>query len=344
MSWKLTVPIIVALLAASCGHGAGESPARTAEQEPGPAAGMSIPASAADAGSLPGASMSGSGVGQRPADAPVATQLLASRPYELRIPPGLDRSRPAPLVIYLHGYGADGAKLRDALDVAALARDRGFVYAVPEGTKERPSGRRFWNATPACCNFAGSTVDDVAYLAAVIDDARRRAAVDSGKVFVVGFSNGGFMAHRLACELSDRIAAIASIAGASSLDESTCRPTRPVAVLQVHGDADPIVMYDGGHTLDRADLPRHPSAPDTVAAWARLDGCGPGEWVDEPIDLEADVPGAETLVFRYSGCRDAAVELWRVRGGDHFVAQGRAASERIYDFLVAHARPTSRHE
>jgi polyhydroxybutyrate depolymerase len=277
-----------------------------------------------------------------PGRAPVAAnpKLLEARPYELSIPPGLDRSRPAPLVIYLHGYGASPSRLREVLGLPEVAREAGVIVATPGGSREAGRSRLFWNATPACCDFRGAGVDDVTYLATVIDDARRRAAVDERQVFVVGYSNGGFMAHRLACELSDRIAGIASVSGSTFLDEGSCHPTEPVAVLQIHGDADPIVDYSGGHVLNKLEVPPHPSAVETVARWAKLNGCG-GAATADPIDLESDLPGPETLVQRHAGCRSGAAELWTVRGGDHFIAQTPSASRHILAFLRSHPKPPS---
>lgn len=266
-----------------------------------------------------------------------AAELFERRPYKLAVPNGLDRDRAAPLVIFLHGYGASAKRLNKILDVASLAESRGFLYVTPDGSRE-PRGTRYWNATPACCDFTRSKANDVAYLAAVIDDVKRRAKVDERRVFVIGYSNGGFMAYRLACELSDRITGVVSVAGAANLDESRCRPAAPVAVLQIHGDADEHVLYGGGHVLGRADVARHPSAEKTVALWSKRNGCSASSTAGDPMDLEERISGPETEVLRYSGCKGGAAELWTVRGGNHFVAQNRVASEKILSFLEAHPR------
>ena len=92
---------------------------------------------------------------------------------------------------------------------------------------------------------------------------------------MVGFSNGGFMAHRLACFMDDRLAAIVSIGGAGRAREEACGPTTPIAVAEIHGDADPIVAYGGGRIFNDHALDPHPSSRDTFADWAERLGCLP---------------------------------------------------------------------
>lgn len=314
-------------LCAGCGREPAPSAAVDAPLRPAPAP-EPAPPSPADAAPAPGAAVASS--------PEAAAALLAARPYRLVVPAGLDRSVPAPLIVFLHGYGASAERFAAALDVPRLAADQGFVLALPSGTRDR-HGRAFWNATAACCDFDGASVDDVAYLAALIDDAASRAPVDRRRVYVVGFSNGGFMAHRLACDLSDRVAGIASIAGSITAGEPAdrCRPAQPVTVIQVHGDADDVVAYGGGHVLGRVEVPEHASAAEAVARWARLDGCRAEPAPGGELDLEDRLAGPETVVTRYEGCRDAAVELWTVRGGSHFVAQGRRAMALIVERLEA---------
>ena len=264
-------------------------------------------------------------------------ELLAARPYRLVVPPGLDPAKSYPLVLFLHGYGASGSVFESALGVGAIARSRQFIYAIPDGTPDSHK-MKFWNATDACCDFDGKSLDDVAYLRAVLADAMSKQAIDRKRVFVLGYSNGGFMAQRLACELSDTIAGIASIAGAAWKDASKCTPSEPVTVLQVHGDADPIVRYEGGHVLDKIQMQPHPSARETVAGWASRDRCGATLLPGALLDLEDKLEGAETVTAHYAGCADSAVELWTVRGGNHFIAQKPRAIEAILAFLFGHPK------
>ena len=109
---------------------------------------------------------------------------------------------------------------------------------------------RFWNATEACCNFWNNPVDDVAYFNASVDDASTRYNVDPHRSFVISFvighSNGAFMAHRLACEASDRLGGSASLAGAAWIDSDRGQPTEPVAILQVPGNRTPTSIMKAG--------------------------------------------------------------------------------------------------
>lgn len=280
-----------------------------------------------------GSSVADEGNDSSPGDSGATERnLLRERPYVLGVPSSISAPNKAPLVLFLHGYGASGPRLQDVLEVPRVAERERFIYAIPQGTRSA-LGRRFWNATPACCDFQHRGVDDVSYLAAVIADSQRRAPVDPERIYVFGFSNGGFMAHRLACELSGTITAIVSIAGMSFLDRSRCSPEGSVGVIQVHGDADEIVSYGGGHTLGRAVLPRHPSAVDSINRWVQTNGCSLEVPQRETIDLEPRIPGAETTITTYRGCRERGVELWTVAGGSHFVGLRPEAMATLFRAL-----------
>jgi len=113
--------------------------------------------------------------------------------------------------------------------------------------------------------FAATRIDDVARLTALVDSWRRRPGVDPRRIYVLGFSNGGFMAHRLACRIGDRLAAVASIGGAGLDAAERCTIAAPVGVLEVHGDGDRIVRPDGGRVFNIADLAPFPSTDATLA-------------------------------------------------------------------------------
>jgi polyhydroxybutyrate depolymerase len=156
----------------------------------------------------------------------------------VHVPSGYDAAAPAPLIVLLHGYTSSGAGQDTYMQVSALKDAYGFILVAPDGTREAGGNRpRFWNASAACCNFSDSEVDDVAYLAGLIDAIKADYAIDDKRVYLFGHSNGGFMSYRLAHEHGGAIAAIASLAGA---DQSRPRPAppEPVHVLQIHGTAD----------------------------------------------------------------------------------------------------------
>ncbi len=263
--------------------------------------------------------------------------LVAARPYQYQVPSNYDPSKPTPLVILLHAYSVDGALEDLYFGFSRYADSNDILYAYPDGTKDH-LGNRFWSATDACCGDLG-TVDDVAYLDAVIDDMRAKFNVDDKRVFLAGHSNGAFMAHRMACDSASKIAAIVSLAGRNWLDMSRCKPTEPVAVLEVDGTADMDIQYNGG-TTGGTGAP-YGSARDTVAGWATRDGCSPiTDTSLPPLDLDASIPGAETTIERWVQCHPGGgAELWTINGGTHIPALKPSWASLIYGFLSAHPKP-----
>jgi polyhydroxybutyrate depolymerase len=266
----------------------------------------------------------------------VATVAAAGeRDYRSHVPAKVHK--PAPLVVVLHCLGCAPNLLDENLGIERLADARGFMVATPVGTVDS-HGELFWNATDACCDFDHSNVDDVAYVTRVIDEMVRRGA-DPNRVYLLGLSNGGFLAHRLACDLASRIAAFASIGGADWKDPARCKARHPVAALEIHGDHDDIVRYDGGPlggTLPKREP--YPSARDSIAGWARRNGCAPTATTATHIHLDRKLAGAETVVERWEGCAAAAAELWTIRGGGHVPAFTPDFFPRIYDFFTAHPK------
>jgi polyhydroxybutyrate depolymerase len=245
---------------------------------------------------------------------------------------------PAPLVVLLHGYGAS-ATLQDAyLGVTDQASTRGLYVLLPEGTTG-PRGRQFWDATDACCNFTGTPVDDVAYLRGLIEEAIETRPVDPARVYVLGHSNGGFMAYRLACDIADDVVAVAVLAGADQLDEADCQPSEAVSVLHIHGTDDETIAYEGGPPL-APGRGAYPGAVDTVARWASRNGCDATPIDRTALDLDAGIDGAETTVRTYDGCPAGVdVQLDVIEGGTHIPRIGHEpVGANVLDWLLAHAR------
>ena len=175
-------------------------------------------------------------------------------------------------------------------------------------------------------------------LTALLDAWSARPDVDPTRVYVVGHSNGGFMTQRLACALGDRLAAAASLSGAAPPISMTCTPTKSLALLEVHGDADDIVRYEGGSVFDTPGSGVFPSAQQGFRDWAKRLGCTGMPLGGTALDLEASLSGAETSVERYDQCASGSVALWTVHGGNHFVGTGQQAFAAIWQFLSAHHR------
>jgi polyhydroxybutyrate depolymerase len=239
-----------------------------------------------------------------------------------------------PLLVFLHGLGGSGGELVDGMRLAELSLALGFAFIAPDGVLDH-SGRRFWNATESCCNFDGLAVDHVKLLGRWITQATANPRVDAERVYIVGFSNGGFMAYRAACELSPLLRGIVSIAGAGPSEVAGCRPDKKLSVVQIHGDRDPIVKFGGGHLFGDERQPTHPSAEASLAYWARLDGCTGSAEPTRELDLDPRLPGAETRVSSYPGCGDRRVELWRIQGGDHSAGLSRRSLMAIWELISA---------
>lgn len=264
------------------------------------------------------------------------TKFGDDRPVALHVPKSYSCAKAAPLVILLHGYTVTGATEELYLNVTAESEKRGFLYAHPDGTKDS-QGNPFWNATDACCNFNGSTIDDSAYISKIIKDVQAAYNVDPKRVYLIGHSNGGFMSYRMACEHGDQIAGIASLAGAMYSDVTKCAAANPVSVLEIHGTADMTIAYDGA----TIGVTAFPGATTSVADWATFDACGATpDTTAAPIDLEATLAGNETQITNYTGCKSGtAVSLWTINGGSHIPNFTPAFIPGVLDFLYAHPKP-----
>jgi polyhydroxybutyrate depolymerase len=277
----------------------------------------------------------GCGGGGRPAQ----VVFGGARPVTISVPSTYDGACPAPLLLVLHGYGAAGVLEESYLGLTGLVEGKGALLVSPDGTLDA-EGKAFWDVgIDACCNFNGSPVDDVSYLRELLEEIRAVYNVDPGRIFVVGHSNGGFMAHRLGCELSPTIAAVVSLAGNVSQQPIACRPAVPVSVLQIHGDQDGTVLYDGGTDILGKGGGAYAGALETAARWAGDDGCASTRTDAAAIDLDSMLAGAETAVTSFDGCpAGTGVTLWTIQGGSHVPAVGNKLPGLVWRWLEAHHR------
>lgn len=290
------------------------------------------------------------------------------RDFILRLPSSYAASSKSPLVLAFHGGGGqkegmnpltcrDG-DLESAACLSQVAEREGFAVAYPDGT-DGGLGFRTWNqggkrSGLACPYACEQEVDDVAYVRALLDEIARVASVDPKRVYATGFSNGAGMSHRLACELSDRIAAIAPVGGANQFAlVEACEPVRPVPVLQIHGTADPCWPYEGGSgdcvasvRGSYAGVEASTVGTEAEPGWAVRNGCSLAdpELLSLP-DLDGD--GRAPTERRFQQCEaevvllsvDGAGHTWP--GGDPYLAERRIgrlsldfdASERVWTFL-----------
>lgn len=255
-----------------------------------------------------------------------------ARPATVRVPAGYDPRVPAPLLVVLHGYGTGGVITDVYVKMTSIADAHGFFYVAPDGTIDS-KGKRFWNATDDCCDYDETGVDDVGYLTSLVHEIEGAYAIDPKRIFVMGHSNGGYMAHRLACDRADVFAAAVSFAGAVWLDASRCNPSAPVGVLEIHGTKDTEVLYDGS--------PTYPSAVQTIATWADKNRCAHDATpVPTMLRVSGDSPGPDTTIATHLGCAaNGAAELWTIGGAGHLFAFTPDALEAVWRFMMDHAKP-----
>ncbi len=264
----------------------------------------------------------------------VTTVDLGRGPVSVFVPDSYRSDTPVPLIMMLHGYSASGIWQEEYMKFRPLVDQEGFIYFYPDGNQDSLRNR-FWNATDACCDFEESQVDDSGYLRALINELTTIFTIDAEKIFIVGHSNGGFMAYRMACDHSDVVSGIASLAGAAFIDHNDCQPEYPVHVLQMHGTNDATILFDGGCFSP----PRcYPGAEASVDQWVTLNGCLPV--ADEsvpPLDIVLGIPGAETTIRRYrAGClAGGSSELWAINGGPHVPALQPDFSQLVVDFFFS---------
>ena len=263
------------------------------------------------------------------------------RRYEMHIPSGYTKERSWPVVINYHGGGGRGASTRLESGLDSKADRAGFIAVYPDGTGLLRSKFLTWNAG-GCCGYAmENNVDDVGFTRALLDDLGKLFHLDSGRVYATGLSNGAFMTYRLACELSDRIAAIAPVAGAMVLN--TCRPSRPASVIHFHGTADPCVPYKGGIGDQSVSKTDFPSVSETIQGWLQRLGIPP-----EPLKKEKR---GNVEIATYGAEDGTEIILVTIAGGGHTWPGGKrmlsakrvgslddsvSANDMMWDFFQRH--------
>ncbi len=329
---------VALLLAAAC------STEEPSEPDPNPKTASSIPTSGPPAPPSPTSSptppptpspTSCSGKAGARGDRTLTVKVGArSETLSIHVPPSYDPTRPIELVVAFHGYLMDDAELRSTTHLAEAGDAKGFIAAFPLGTGKS------WNGGDCCGQALDQKLDDEALARAIVTQLASGYCIDPKRVFATGFSNGGFLAHRLACDASDVFAAVASVSGVMGIDPATCKPKRAVPVLQIHGTSDNVVPYKGGRALFVG--PEYRSVATTIAAWRDRDAC-PGT----PTVTAA--PKDKIACQTWAPCaQSSSVELCTVDGGAHAWPGGSGnngsssawkATDAIVDFFAAHPMP-----
>ena len=238
----------------------------------------------------------------------------SSRKAILELPGGHNVSHKLPLVVALHGYTSSGLGVSGFFDLIDSVHENGHLLLRPDGTISA-TGQRFWNATDACCNIWGQEVDDVSWLTSLINEAITYHGADPEGIIIVGYSNGGFMAHRMACERGDMLRSIISLAGATHYDFNDCPNTGYPNVLQIHGTSDSVIFYDGGAILGD----NYPAASQTVFSWANRSGCDLTYTEINQLDLISPRGVNDTNEYEHLNCSSGnRVSLWEIPNGSHY--------------------------
>jgi polyhydroxybutyrate depolymerase len=186
-----------------------------------------------------------------------------SRSYGVYLPSSVKAGTAVPLLFHFHGSGADGTQEAASSGWKKKADQAGFIMVYPDGVGKA------WNVGNCCGEALSGNVDDVGFTRAMIEAISQAACIDRKRVYATGMSNGAGLAHRLACEAADVIAAIA--AASADLVTDPCTPARPISELSVRGLDDTMVKYAGGNTGSTGWY--SPGAKGTLEIWKKIDGC-----------------------------------------------------------------------
>ena len=226
------------------------------------------------------------------------------REYILYVPASYSPGTSAPLVLNFHGYTSNAFEQMFYGDFRPIADTAGFLVVHPMGTLDIV-GNPHWNV-----GWGTSTVNDVEFTSALIDSLSAQYNINQDRIYSTGMSNGGFMSYRLACELSDRIAAIASVTGDFNVNTAaSCHPQHQMPVMEIHGTADETVPYNGNILFN--------PIPTTVNYWVTYNSCVTPPVITSLPDInQADGCTAEHQVYA-NGTNGAEVEHYKIIGGVH---------------------------
>ena len=222
-----------------------------------------------------------------------------NRTYAVYLPASFQPDETLPLVVALHGLTQNGASMMSFSGFNAIADTGNFVVVYPDGISNA------WNV-----GFSGgSTADDVGFLVALVDSLHQQYNIDNNRVYATGFSNGGFMSYKLACEVPATFAAIASVSGTmTEASLANCHPAMAMPVLHIHGTSDFVVSYTGNYGNVSADA--------VLAVWTGFNNCPSIPVVEDLPDLVSD--GSTVERYTWAPCDDGSeVVLLKVLNGGH---------------------------
>ncbi len=226
------------------------------------------------------------------------------RDYILYIPESYTTGSSVPMVLNFHGYKSSAYEQMYYGDFRSIADTAGFLVVHPMGTEDA-LGNTHWNV-----GWGTSTVDDVGFTEALIDSLSADYSIDNERVYSTGMSNGGFMSYLLACELSNRIAAMASVTGSMNKDQpNSCFPQHPIPVMEIHGTADFVVPYYGADWIE--------SIVDIVRYWVDFNNCDTIPVITQLPDIDPNDGSTVEHQLFMNGDNGVEVEHHKVINGGH---------------------------
>jgi polyhydroxybutyrate depolymerase len=256
---------------------------------------------------------------------------LLKRSYRLYVPSSYQAGKPAPLIVALHGGFGTGKAMQELTGFDRIADSRGLIVAYPDGIS------RAWNAGSCCAKPMENGVNDVAFMKNLIEDVKKKVAVNTGRVYGTGFSNGAMLVHRVACEAPGTFTAIAAVSGGIMVPD--CKPARGTPTLLIQGRDDPRIPWNGGEFEGNY----RPSIKDIVANLRTRNGCSAEETVVEKNEV--------ATCTALKGCKAGQDVQWcGLAGVGHQWPGAKAllpkllgpntdrynASTRIIDFFLKH--------
>jgi polyhydroxybutyrate depolymerase len=245
------------------------------------------------------------------------------RTYEIYTPSSYNPSHPMPLVLVFHGDDGSGRSIADVTRFNELAQKAGFIAVYPNGIDSS------WNLRGSH-RSALTNIDDVSFVSALLDRIEQTRSIDTQRIYATGFSRGAILVQDLACELPDRIAAFASVAGSLPYRiQPQCQPNTPISMLMINGTNDLAVHYQGDVKEQHGALI---PIPDAIDFWRSHDQCTSSDRVKELPD-PAPSDRFKVKVSRYSGCRDGSeIMLMAVVDGGHLWPGGASQDASINQF------------
>lgn len=242
-----------------------------------------------------------------PPDSETSTPL---RNYTYYLPPDYDPANPLPVVIALHGRPGNGSGMAYLFDMNRFAADERYIAVYPDGLENE------WNYVRGFQGFPNTGVDDIAFLDALIDDLAHDVSIDHSRIYIAGFSNGGFMAQRVACEAPDDYAGFA-VFGASLFPgfPDLCEQASPRPMLFVHGTRDISIPWEG---VRQGNLLLAYPVLDTIAFWLEHNECAPDISTRELMPSIDSAPTTFARHYAFESCASGQpIEFYAIEGGGH---------------------------